>query len=119
MIPGGNTNNPFEDEYPDAQFPALTGGNDFIETWADDGSSYTLQLANTGVWTSRMTIGMSAVNLDTGRFLVSGNTVYLYWHETEDGPAYYYFNGYGNRSGNTMAMYGGMTYTGGDSWTRQ
>jgi hypothetical protein len=66
-----------------------------------------------------MAIGVTTTTLDTGRFLVSGNTAYLYLHGTEDGPPYYYFNGYGIKSGNTMAMYGGMTYTGGEAWTKQ
>ena len=111
--PGDDPTNPFEDEYTDAAFPALTGATDFIGTWT--GGSYSLQLANTGTWSLKM-MGVTAA---TGRFLVQGNTAYFYWHETEDGAPYYYFNGYAVRSGSTLEMHGGLSYTGGESWTKQ
>jgi len=120
--PGGDPVNPFEDEYPDAAFPALTGGNDFIGTWLSDEQGmprYSIVLANNGTWNLRSIIGQMNTSVGNGRFLVSGNTAYFYWHETEDGPPYYYFNGYGTKTGDTLAMYGGFTYTGGSAWTKQ
>jgi hypothetical protein len=116
LIPptGGDGDDPFQSQYPDADFPALTGGNDFIGTWSGSGS-YILEFINDGTWTLKM--GSSTVF--SGLFLVSGNTVHLYLHETADGPPHYYRNSYGTKSGNTLAMEGGVEYLGGESWTKQ
>jgi hypothetical protein len=108
--------NPFEDEYSATNFPALTGGSNFVGTW--QGNGYSLQLDNSGAWTLKMQIGATATTVGSGRFLVSDNTAYFYWQETEDGAPYYYFNGYGIRNGNTLIMSGGMT-SGGETWTKQ
>jgi len=117
--PGGDPVNPFEDEYLDADFPSLNGAEDFIGTTWKGNQDNTLTFNSNGTWTQKLWVGSLSSTVGTGRYLVSGNTVYIYWHETEDGPAYYYFNGYGIKTGNSIAMYGGMTYVGGDTWTKQ
>jgi len=121
---GGNNNNnnsnnknPFKDEYPNAAaFPALTGASDFIGTWKGN-TMYTLTFADTGAWTTKWSMGATSSTVDSGRFLVSGNTVYIYMLETLDGS--YYMNSWGTKSGNTIAMSGGMTNTVGESLTKE
>ncbi|MDR0387738.1 MAG: hypothetical protein LBH57_06840, partial [Treponema sp.] len=93
-------------EYAEANFPALTGAGDFIGTWKS--GSYTLQFIDNGTWT------FSVSGFSGGRFLVSGNSIYIYLLES----GRYYQNSYGNRSGPTITMNGGLAVFA-ESWTKQ
>jgi hypothetical protein len=120
--PSGEPTNPFEDEYPNAaSFPALTGAADFIGKWTSDAVStytYVITLSDNGAWSvAQAVMGYGGTTVSSGRFLVSGNTAYFYWLETSDGS--YYYNGYAIKTANKLAMYGGLTYTGGAAWTKQ
>jgi len=114
--PGGSgvTNFPFEDEYTDANFPALSGGSDFIGTWKGGETYYIITFESNGTYALKMQIGQTSTTVTSGRFLVSGNNVYLYDHEGG-----YYLNSWGARTGSTLTLEGGMYYLGGGTWTKQ
>jgi len=113
----GDPDNPYADEYPAANFPALTGGSEFIGTWKS-GEYYIMTLEDTGTWTLKMQIPtIIDETLTTGRFLVSGNTVYLYNYDDYD--IVYYFDSWGTKTGNTLTMEGSIAYISGDSWIKQ
>jgi len=114
---GGYPSNPFEDEYTETNFPTLSGAADFIGTWKGDESSYySLILVDTGRWTLKWEMSGLEQSVSSGRFLVSENKVYLY--EYDDFDAVYYMNNWGTKTGNSLAMEGGLTYIG-ESWTKQ
>jgi uncharacterized lipoprotein YehR (DUF1307 family) len=104
-INGNSNGNAPKSEYPEAEFPALTGASDFIGIWK---SVYTLQFRDDGTWASNV------YGFGEGRFLVSGNSVYIY--RLESGK--YYQNSYGVRSGTTITMDGGLAVFA-ETWTKQ
>jgi len=107
---------PFKEEYADAAFPALTGAADFIGTWKSDTSSmHSLIFSDDGTWSLKMGMGQATATALSGRFLVSGNNIYIYEHD----PGLYYLNSWGTRNGNKIAMKGGLIHAGGEAWTKE